>query len=132
MPRYVEPILPQHTRLVRGPALDRFAILLSGLCVVHCLATATFLAVVSAAGGLLTESWVHEAGLALAILLGAVALGRGLFHHGRLLPLGIGAAGLALMAGGLMVPHGWAETVWTVLGVSVLAAGHYLNRRFAA
>ncbi len=116
------------TRLSRPPVLDRIAILLSGLCVVHCLATATVLAMLSAAGGVLSESWIHEVGLALAVALGAVALGRGVLRHGRLLPAVIGAAGLAMMAGALMMPHGWPETVWTVLGVSILAIGHYLNR----
>ena len=124
--------MPDPARLARAPSLDRMAILLSGLCVVHCLATATVLAVLSAAGGLLSASWIHEAGLGLAVLLGAVALGRGVLAHGRLLPLAIGALGLAMMAGALMMPHGGAETLWTVLGVSVLAVGHHLNRRLAA
>lgn len=119
------------TRLLRPQTLDRAAMLLSGLCVVHCLATATMIAMLSAAGGMLGASWVHEAGLALAVALGAVALGRGILAHGRLIPAVIGGAGLAMMAGALMMPHGWSETVWTVLGVSVLALGHHLNRRMA-
>lgn len=124
--------MPDPTRLAPPPLLDRLAIVLSGLCVVHCLATATLLAMLSAVGGALSASWIHEAGLALAVALGAVALGRGVMHHGRLLPAMVGATGLAMMAGALMMPHGLGEMLWTLLGVSVLAVGHLLNRRFAA
>lgn len=111
--------------------LDRVAILISGLCVVHCLATAVALAVLSAAGGILGAPIIHEIGLTLAIGLGAVALGRGVVEHGYFLPLAIGALGLGMMAGAMSLPHdgGHAEALWTVIGVGVLALGHDLNRR---
>ena len=111
--------------------LDRVAILISGLCVVHCLATAVALAVLSAAGGILGAPIIHEIGLTLAIGLGAVALGRGVVEHGYILPLAIGALGLGMMAGAMSLPHdgGHAEALWTVIGVGVLALGHDLNRR---
>jgi len=113
-------------------ALDRLAIGVSGLCVVHCLATATLLALASTAGGLLLHPLLHEIGLAVAIALGAFGLGRGAVVHGAAMPAALGALGLGMMAGALTLPHGMGghdEAVWTVLGVSLLALGHHLNRR---
>jgi hypothetical protein len=112
--------------------LDRAAIALSGLCVVHCLASAVLLAMLSAAGGLLLNPIFHEIGLTIAILLGALALGRGVMEHGYVMPASMGAFGLGIMAGAMTLPHeggGGAETLWTVIGVGLLAFGHDLNRR---
>ena len=35
----------------------------------------------------------------------------------------------ACMAGALAMPHGGAETLYTMLGVAIVALGHDLNRR---
>lgn len=109
--------------------LDRWAIGLSGLCMVHCLATSVLLALASTAGGLLLAPWIHEVGLALAILLGAFALGRGMFTHGYMMPSAIGALGIGVMGGALTLPHSGAEIFYTLIGVGLLALGHDLNRR---
>ena len=111
--------------------LDRWAIGLSGLCLVHCLATSVLLALMSAAGGVLLAPIFHEVGLACAIVLGAVALVRGAMAHGYMLPAAVGAFGLGIMAGALSLPHdgSGAEALWTVFGVAVLALGHDLNHR---
>ena len=114
-------------------SLDRVAIGLSGLCLVHCLASSVLLALVASAGGLLLHPAFHEVGLTLAIGFGAVALGRGIFDHGYMMPCFIGATGLGIMAGALSLPHGdGMETIWTLIGVGVLALGHDLNRRAMA
>ena len=107
--------------------LDRLAIGLSGLCLVHCLATTMFLAVVATAGGALGAEWIHEVGLVLAMIMGAVALGRGIFEHGYLLPSSVGGLGLGVMAGALTLPHDGSEAVYTMMGVVILALGHRLN-----
>jgi hypothetical protein len=49
--------------------LDRIAMGISGLCLVHCLATAVLLGLLSAAGGILGAPWIHEVGLSLAMIL---------------------------------------------------------------
>lgn len=108
--------------------LDRLAIGLSGLCLVHCVATAVFLAMLSAAGGLLGAPWIHEVGLSLAMMLGAFALGRGILEHGFMMPSAVGSLGLGVMAGALTLPHDGTEALYTVLGVGILALGHELNR----
>jgi hypothetical protein len=112
--------------------LDQLAIGLSGLCLVHCIATTVLLAVMSAFGGLVGSHWVHEVGLTLAMCLGAFALGRGILEHGFLMPSAVGGMGLGVMAGSLTLPHDGSEAVATMLGVLILALGHDLNRRGTA
>ena len=107
--------------------LDRLAIGLSGLCMVHCLATSIVLAMVASAGGMLGAEWIHEVGLVLAMLMGALALGRGIIEHGYMMPSSIGALGLGVMAGALTLPHDGGEALFTVVGVGILALGHRLN-----
>ena len=109
------------------PRLDRIAISLSGLCVVHCLATAVALGLLASAGGFLGAPWIHEVGLTLAMLLGAVALGRGVAEHGFMMPSAVGGLGLGVMAGALTMPHDGSEALYTVVGVLILALGHRLN-----
>ncbi|HEX6374927.1 MAG TPA: MerC domain-containing protein [Allosphingosinicella sp.] len=110
-------------------SMDRVAIALSGLCLVHCLATSVVLAVLASAGGLLVAPIIHEIGLSLAILLGIVALGRGVLDHGFMMPSAVGGLGLGVMSGALTMPHSGIETVYTIVGVAILALGHDLNRR---
>lgn len=107
--------------------LDRMAIGLSGLCIVHCLATTILLALVASAGGFIGAPWIHEVGLSLAMVMGAVALGKGIFDHGYTLPAAVGGLGLGVMAGALTLPHDGSEAVYTMLGVAILALGHRLN-----
>jgi hypothetical protein len=107
--------------------LDRMAIGLSGLCIVHCLATSIFLAVLASAGGMLGAEWFHEFGLSLAMLMGAIALGRGILEHGYTMPSAVGGLGLGVMAGALTLPHDGSEAVYTMVGVAILALGHRLN-----
>ena len=114
---------------VKGGAIDRLAIGLSGLCLVHCLASAVFLAMLSAAGGLFLSPIFHEVGLVLAIGLGVVALGRGVIEHGFMMPVAVGGLGLGVMAGALTLPHDGTEAIYTIVGVAILALGHDLNRR---
>ena len=115
--------------VLRQGGIDRLAIGLSGLCLVHCLASAIFFAVLASAGGLLLHPIFHEVGLALAIGLGALALGRGIFEHGFMMPSAVGGLGLGVMAGALTLPHDGGEALYTIIGVAILALGHDLNRR---
>jgi hypothetical protein len=107
--------------------LDRIAMGLSGLCLVHCLATAVLLGLLSAAGGFLGAPIIHEVGLTLAMFLGSVALVRGILEHGFMMPSAVGGLGLGVMAGALSLPHDGTEALYTVIGVMILALGHRLN-----
>jgi len=107
--------------------LDRIAMGLSGLCLVHCVGTAILVGLLASAGGILGSPIIHEVGLTLAMGIGVVALGRGALDHGFLLPAAVGSLGLGVMAGALSLPEGGHEAIYTVLGVSILALGHRLN-----
>ena len=107
--------------------LDRLAIGLSGLCLVHCLGTTVVLALLASAGGMLGAPIIHEVGLTLAMLLGTISLGKGIFEHGYTMPSSVGGLGLGVMAGALTLPHDGSEAIYTVLGVAILALGHRLN-----
>jgi len=107
--------------------LDRVAIGLSGLCLVHCLATSVLLALLATAGGMLGAAWIHEVGLGLAMVMGAIALGRGILEHGYTMPSAVGGLGLGVMAGALTLPHDGTEALYTIVGVAILALGHRLN-----
>jgi hypothetical protein len=107
--------------------LDRIAMGVSGLCVVHCVATAVLLGLLASAGGFLGRPIIHEVGLTLAMIIGAFALGRGMLEHGFVLPSAVGALGLGVMAGALRLPHDGTEALYTVIGVMILALGHRLN-----
>ena len=107
--------------------LDRYAIGLSGLCLVHCLATSVLLAALASAGGMLGAEWIHEVGLTLAMVMGAIALGRGILQHGYTMPGAVGGLGLGVMAGALTLPHDGTEALYTMVGVGILALGHRLN-----
>jgi MerC mercury resistance protein len=117
-----------NAQIARNGTMDRIAMTLSGLCLVHCLATALLLGTLSTVGGMLGSPLIHEAGLALAIVLGVIALGNGIIAHGRFLPPSIGALGIGAMTAALTLPHGGSEMVATMLGVVLLATGHFLNR----
>lgn len=109
--------------------LDRVAIGLSGLCLLHCLAGFVLLTLFALTGDWLDHR-VHVIGLLLAMPLAAVALWRGWRRHGRL-PIGLlGMLGLAVMTASLVVAHGGgSEMLVSMLGVGLLAAAHWWNMK---
>ncbi len=119
--------------MARRPAssfrLDRIAVGLSGLCAIHCVATAVLLGLLASAGGILGQPIIHEVGLSLAMVIAAVALGRGIRDHGLVLPSVVGSAGLATMALGTILHDSGYEPLVTIAGVSILALGHHLNMK---
>lgn len=109
---------------------DRLAIGLSGLCLVHCLATTILLASVASVGGAVLDNHLfHEVGLVIAIGFALVTLAVGVISHGYMMPFAIGSFGLGMMAGALSRPHDGSEIVATMIGVAVVALGHDLNGR---
>lgn len=114
---------------IRTGMIDRLGIWVSGLCVVHCVASAVWVAMLASAGGIILDPIVHEVGLVVALVLGLTALGRGIAEHGFMMPAAIGSLGLGVMAGGLTLGHHDGGTLYSILGVLLLALGHDLNRR---
>lgn len=111
--------------------LDRFGVLLSGLCMLHCLAGLLLVAGLGLGGQFLFAPVIHRVGLALAIAVGAVTLVIGVVRHRDPKPLQIGGAGLALMAVALFVGHGVEEALLTIAGVSLLAWAHWRNLKLS-
>src|SRR6201996_7401112 len=109
MPRTMATHLPESPRERTNNRLDRIAIGLSSLCLVHCIATVLLAATLASAGAALANPAWHEVGFAFAMLLGAIALGRGYAGHRDWRPLLLGGAGLALMGVGLIRAEGLPE-----------------------
>jgi hypothetical protein len=110
---------------------DQLAMGLSGLCLVHCLATTMFFASIASVGGVFLDNHLfHEIGLIIAIGFRADHA-----RFGRVEPrlydaLRVSACfGLGMMAGALSRPHDGSEVLATMIGVAVVALGHDLNRR---
>ncbi len=110
--------------------LDRSAIALSGLCLLHCLALPFALLLGPLLGTWLSESetQVHWVLFGLAIPISSVALWRGFRRHHNLLTVLLGAGGLLLMF--LGVSHLLGESIeieLTVIGVSAVLIAHLRN-----
>ncbi|MFN7324828.1 MAG: MerC domain-containing protein [Sphingomonadales bacterium] len=110
---------------------DGLGLGIAGLCLMHCLATSVLLAIFASVGGALFSPLIHEVGLVFAILFGAIALVRGMLAHRFVLPAAIGAIGIGVMIWALTLPHGGGEIAFTMLGVAILALGHFMNVRAA-
>jgi hypothetical protein len=110
--------------------IDKSAIGLSGLCLIHCLIGTLFLAALSAGGSGLLGHTVHQVGLAIAMPLAIVGLAIGIRQHGRWLVAAIGGLGIGFMAGALWSAHGGGEAAYTMIGVVLVAFAHLLNMRW--
>ena len=111
--------------------LDRFGVVLSGLCAVHCLLGLLIVSILGFGGELLLAPAIHRVGLALAVVVAVLTLGLGVIRHRRVGPMIVAGAGITLMALALAVGHGEEEAVLTISGVMVLAVAHIWNLRSA-
>lgn len=109
--------------------LDRAGIWLSSLCLLHCVLTITLVSLLGLSSHFLLAPEIHRFGLALALVIAAVAIGWGALRHRRRWPFVTAMAGLTFMGGALAVPHGVYEVALTMIGVSLVATGHLLNLR---
>lgn len=115
---------------IRGQ-LDRFGMILSALCAVHCVLGVVIVLGLGLSGGMLLDPAIYRVGLFFATVIAGAALGLGALRHGRRAPITVAAVGLLFMAVGLAVPHGVVEAFLTVTGVALVAGGHVLNLRRA-
>lgn len=118
------------TRSKTTDALDKGAVFLSGLCLLHCLALPFALLLGPWLGGwlLTTETEVHWLLLALALPISTLALWRGYRRHRSQLTVALGAAGLLLMFIGVahVIGEGY-EVLLTAVGVSAVLIAHLRN-----
>lgn len=111
--------------------MDRAAVAASLACMVHCLALPLVVAALPALSSVLDvpESF-HLWVLGFAAPVAAVALLQGRVRHGAWWPVGLGAAGLTLLAAGaLLLPEGAVETAATVAGGMILGGAQIANWR---
>ncbi|WP_299697077.1 MerC domain-containing protein [Hydrocarboniphaga sp.] len=114
-------------------ALDMGAMLLSGLCLVHCLALPLLVAALPwAMAGLFTSESFHFWMLIAVVPSSFAALLLGCRRHRDWRVLAVGACGVLLLSAGLVgsvygvIAHR-GETVLTVCGALLLAAAHTAN-----
>ncbi len=122
--------MAQFAPWIRGK-MDRVGIFLSALCLLHCVAGLVLVAGLGIGATFLLDPAIHRAGLLLATLVAAVAIGLGALRHRRRTPFVVAMTGLSFMGGALAVGHGTEEAVLTMIGVGLVAAGHILNLRKA-
>lgn len=113
-----------------SPDLDRVAVVLSGLCLVHCLALPVVLAALPLLSGFAETHW-HLPMLAIALPISFAAIVIGYRRHGNRGIVAGAVAGLLLLIAGATLGHALlgqtADRVLTVTGSLVLAAVHWQN-----
>ena len=109
--------------LRRGGAWDRAGIVVSGLCLVHCLAGLILVGVLGLGGEVLLNPAIHRVGLVAAIGIAGATIGANALRGPRGAPL------LALMVAAVVAGHGAAEVLLTMTGVALVAAAHVANMR---
>jgi hypothetical protein len=114
--------------MLRG-RFDRLGVLISGLCMVHCVAGLFLISVLGLGGGVLLNPAIHRFGLVAAFVVGLFTIGTGALRHGHRLPLALGTTGLALMAAAIASDHGTSEALLTISGVVLVASAHIVNMR---
>jgi hypothetical protein len=110
--------------------MDRFAIALSGLCLLHCLFIPVIVVLAPTFSALVlgTETTVHWIFLAFAVPTSCWALLRGFKRRRRVAALAAGLIGLVVMFLGVSHLFNPAlEVPLTVLGVSLVVMAHVLN-----
>lgn len=119
---------------------DLAGLTLSATCLVHCLALPLLLLLAPALGHWIAlPEWTHAAILTLALPAAFVAMRGGWHRHRRAAPMLIAAAGLTLLALGLVAHEGGlagvdpeaADLLLTSTGALMLAAAHIANWRLS-
>jgi hypothetical protein len=112
--------------------LDRVAVTLSALCLVHCLAL-PFLLVALPALSAFSEGHLHAQMLIIALPVSAVALAFGFRRHANRYILACGILGMLLLVIGGTVAHDYyglvADRAFSITGALVLGVTHYYNSR---
>ena len=110
--------------------LDRFAILISGVCLLHCLSIPLALLLGPTMGTWLldTETDVHWILLAIAVPVSIWALSRGYRKSRNRLTLAMGYLGLTLkFAGAAHIAGAHTEVLLTSVGVIFVMVAHIRN-----
>lgn len=114
--------------------LDTTAVVLSGICMLHCLALPVVLTVVPILNiSLLEEQTFHLLMMVFILPVSLVALSIGCRQHKDLATLVLGAAGLATLSVTALFGHSLfglaGERIVTSIGGLILASAHIQNYR---
>ncbi len=121
-----------NVKVAEGGRLDRIGIIASCACAVHCAVMPALLGVLPLLGlsVLADAEWML---IVASLLIGAASLLPSYFrHHRRATPLLMFAVGLALIVAGRIAFEESVrlETLCVVCGALLVAAAHFVNRRF--
>lgn len=119
------------TRSDRLSRLDRLGLLLSGICLVHCIGLPILILLLPAiAFALPSDGVVHAALIVMVLPVSGFALSRGLSKHGNRWAALLGVSGLLFLVLGLaFFESESAETISTVTGSLMISLAHILNWR---
>ena len=124
----------QTGRQDQAPTLDSLAVILSGTCMLHCLALpvlVTLFPIVQ--GSLLEEQYFHLIMLGLILPTSLIALTVGCRKHKDPVTIALGATGLVTLTITALIGHELfgvlGERIVTTLGGLILASAHIQNYR---
>ncbi|MBT8084960.1 MAG: MerC domain-containing protein [Woeseia sp.] len=116
----------------QNPDIDRIAIVMSALCIVHCLALPVVLIALPFVAQFASTHW-HLPMLLFAVPVSVTAIVIGYRRHGNFGLLAGAALGLALLIGGATLGHNYlgpaADRSLTIAGSLILAFVHWQNSR---
>ena len=119
---------------------DRLAMLLSSLCVIHCLLTPILLISIPALAGvsILNDETFHQVLLFFVLPIGVFALSLGYLHHKNKWVVFVGVFGLTLLSSPLLVEWiglghevlgEYGEVTITVIASFIIVGAHLINYR---
>lgn len=126
--------MPDNSHVKTSGFWDKAAVILSGLCLVHCLALPVFVAVMPFLSEL-GSGHLHAQLLLVVIPISVFAFTIGFRRHRSWTIVGFGALGMLVLAfGGTYVHSRYgvaADRAMTVAGSAILAIAHFFNSRRA-
>ncbi|MFQ5981901.1 MAG: MerC domain-containing protein [Woeseiaceae bacterium] len=118
----------------RAGLLDKAAVALSGICLLHCLALPLIIALLPFLAQL-GEGHFHVQMLLVVLPVSVIALAFGLRRHRSKGVVAWGVIGMGLLVVGGTVAHDSygliADRALTICGGLILAVAHYFNNRFS-
>lgn len=112
---------------------DRWGILLSTLCAIHCMLTPLLLLSLPVLGAYFDNEIVHIVMALFVVPVGVFAFWSGYRHHRKAYLLALGFVGLSLVGGAPILHDVGIEVVnphfMTIVGSFLLIGAHILNRR---
>ncbi len=118
----------------QSDALDKAAVALSGLCLLHCLLLPIIITLLPFLDQF-SDRHLHAEILIIVLPLSLIALTIGFRRHADKRVVGLGFAGLLLLLVGATLAHSLygvvADRTLTITGSVILALAHYRNSRLS-